>query len=126
MDNTFLSKESVEMQLKAITDENLRRQEIYGEILDDVIENCIVNLVDFAIEKRAGIDNHFICGCDFARNGVDSTCLVVRNNIEIIEIVKLDKADTEKIVSVYRSLDNQYRFKNTYLDATGGYDIRIL
>ena len=55
--------------------------------------------------------------------GNDSTSIVVRNDYEIIEIVNLQKADTNEICSTYRRLDNHYHFVNTYLDATGGYDI---
>lgn len=122
MDNKFLSQASIELQMKAITDESLRRQEIYGEILDDVIENCIVSITDFVTQSQ-GDDRHFVAGVDFARMGNDSTTIVVRNSFEIIEIVNLNKADTNEIVSVYRRLDNKYHFENTYLDSTGGYDI---
>lgn len=122
MDNKFLSKESIDIQMQAITDETLRRQEIYGEILDDVIENCIVELTDFVIEPE-GSDTAFYCGIDFARGGVDNTSIVVRNSYEIIEVVNLHHADTNEICSVYRKLDMKYHFKGTYLDATGGYDI---
>lgn len=122
MDNKFLSQASIEIQMKAITDESLRRQEIYGEILDDVIENCIVNITDFVTERQ-GDDRVFYAGIDFARMGNDCTSIVVRNGYEIIEIVNLHKADTNEIASVYRRLDNKYHFAHTYLDATGGYDI---
>lgn len=122
MDNKFLSQASIELQMQAITDETLRRQEIYGEILDDVIENCIVNITDFVTERQ-GESRTFYCGIDFARMGNDSTSIVVRNDYEIIEIVNLQKADTNEICSTYRRLDNHYHFVNTYLDATGGYDI---
>ena len=108
--------------MQAITDESLRRQEIYGEILDDVIENCIVNITDFVTECQ-GTGRRFYAGIDFARMGNDSTSIVVRNDYEIVEIVNLHKADTNEICSVYRKLDIKYHFENTFLDATGGYDI---
>lgn len=66
MDNKFLSQASIELQMKAITDESLRRQEIYGEILEDVIENCIVSITDFVTQSQ-GDDRHFVAGIDFAR-----------------------------------------------------------
>lgn len=122
MDNKFLSQASIEIQMQAITDETLRRQEIYGEILDDVIENCIVNITDFVTQSQ-GIGRTYYCGLDFARMGNDSTSIVVRNEYEIVEIINLQKADTNEIASVYRRLDNTYHFKNTYLDATGGYHV---
>lgn len=123
-DNTFLSKESIELQLKAITDENLRRQEIYGEILDASIENCIINVTDFATIS-AGYNTHYVCGIDLARYGVDNTCIIVRNSNEIIEMIKLNKADTAEICSVFRSLNTKYNFSATYLDGTGGYSTGV-
>ena len=124
MDNTFLSKESIELQMSAIKDEKLRRQEIYGEILDATIENCIVNSYDFATVS-AGYNNHYVCGIDLARYGVDSTCIVVRNANEIIELIKLNKADTSEICSVFRNLNMKYHFSATYLDGTGGYSTGV-
>jgi len=122
VDKHKLSQESFDIQLQTITDETLRRQEIYGEILDNVIENCIVDLLDF-VNEPSDDDRHFVAGIDFARMGNDSTCIVVRNSYRIVEVVNLHHADTNEIVSVYRRLDNKYHFENTYLDATGGYDI---
>lgn len=122
LDNTCLSKESIDLQLSAITDEFLRRQEIYGEILDATVENCILSITDFPTFSK-GISQNYYCGIDFARYGNDSTCIVVRNDNEIVDVRLLQQADTFKIVSEFKQLDNQYHFQNTYLDSTGGYDI---
>lgn len=65
-ENKFLSEESLKMAEDAITDPLMKRQELYGEILDDVVENCIVSLADFVNEPR-GRGGDFICGIDFAR-----------------------------------------------------------
>jgi len=123
VDKEFVTQESFDMQFQAIDDEHMRRQEIYGEILDDVIENCIVDIEDFVTVCRNNSDKNYYCGIDFARFGNDATCIVVRNGYEIVECVSLTKADTAKIVSEWQRLNNIYHFVNTYLDATGGYDI---
>lgn len=121
-DNKFLSEESLSMAEQAITDPLMRRQELYGEILDNVIENCIVNISDFSSECR-GSGGRIVCGIDFARYGVDSTCFTIRNDYEILEQIKLSCADTAKICSEFRRLDSKYHFDNVFEDATGGFNI---
>jgi hypothetical protein len=121
-DNKFLSEESLEMAEQAITDPLMRRQELYGEILDNVIENCIVNINDFSTVCN-GNGGRIICGIDFARFGVDCTCFTIRDDYEILEQVKLNGADTAKICSEFRRLDNKYHFDAVYEDATGGFNI---
>lgn len=120
-ENKFLSEESLKMAEDAITDPLMKRQELYGEILDDVVENCIVSLADFVNEPK-GRGGDFICGIDFARTG-DNTVLCVRNDYELVEQVVLKGADTQKICSEFRRIDATYRFKDVYLDSTGGFDI---
>ena len=121
-DNKFLKEEALQLAEEAITDPLMRRQELYGEILDAVIENCIVQLEDFAT-KSSGTGGKIICGIDFSRYGVDSTCFTIRNDYEILEQVKLNKADTQEICSMFRSLDNKWHIDETYEDATGGFNI---
>jgi hypothetical protein len=121
-DNKFLSEESLEMAEQAITDPLMRRQELYGEILDNVIENCIVNINDFSTVCTSN-GGRIICGIDFARFGVDCTCFTIRDDYEILEQVKLNGADTAKICSEFRRLDNKYHFDAVYEDATGGFNI---
>lgn len=119
-DNTFLSESDIKLAEEAISDPLMKRQELYGEILDDVVENCIVEITDFVSEAQ-GRDNTYICGIDFARTG-DNTVLTVRNNYELIDQIVM-KGDTEAICSEFRKLDNLYHFKDVFLDSTGGFDI---
>lgn len=120
-ENKFLSEESLQLAEDAITDPLMKRQELYGEILDDVVENCIVSLADFVNEPQ-GRGGAFVCGIDFARTG-DNTVLSVRNDYELVEQVVLKGADTQRICSEFRRLDGAYRFKDVFLDSTGGFDI---
>lgn len=121
-DNKFLTEEELRLAEEAITDPLMRRQELYGEILDNVIENCIVNINDFSTET-AGHGGRIICGVDFARFGVDCTCFSIRDDYELLEQVKLNGADTAKICSEFRRLDDKYHFAAVYEDATGGFNI---
>lgn len=119
-ENKFLTEESIKLAEEAISDPLMKRQELYGEILDDVVENCIVEITDFVSESQ-GRSNVFYCGIDFARTG-DNTVLTVRNDYELIEQVVM-KGDTAAICSEFRKLDNVYHFKDVFLDSTGGFDI---
>lgn len=121
-DNKFLSEESLALAEQAITDPLMKKQELEGEILDDVIENCIIDLKDINTECL-GKGGNVICGIDFSRFGVDSTCICVRDDYQILEIKQLYKADTAQITSEFRKLDNKYHFKDVYLDSTGGFSV---
>ena len=119
-ENKFLSEESIRLAEEAVNDPLMKRQELYGEILDDVVENCIVELSDFVSESQ-GRSNVFYAGIDFARTG-DNTVITVRNDYEIVDQVIM-KGDTDAICSEFRRLDNLYHFKEVFLDSTGGFDI---
>ena len=128
-ENKFLSPESIRMAEEAITDPLMRRQELYGEILEGTVENCIVDVGDFALTERVegGVecgeeDRRVYCGIDFARTG-DNTVITFRNQSRILEQVKLNRADTESICGTYRILHNRYHPVRTMLDSTGGFDI---
>ena len=121
-DNKYVTDEQREFSLSTITDDFMRRQEIYGEMIDGVVENCIVDIGDFE-DKSLGKGGKIICGIDFARYGVDSTCFTIRDDYQILEQVRLNKADTEEICSTYRKLDNKWFIDETYEDATGGFNI---
>lgn len=119
-ENKFLTEESIRMAEEAISDPLMKRQELYGEILDDVVENCIVDITDFVAESQ-GRNDVYYCGIDFARTG-DNTVLTVRNDYELIEQVVM-KGDTDAICSEFRRLDNIYHFKDVFEDSTGGFNI---
>ena len=121
-DNKFLTESELRLAEEAITDPLMRRQELYGEILDNVIENCIVNISDFPTSAN-GNGGRIICGIDFARYGVDCTCFTIRDDYEVLEQIKLNCADTAKICSEFRRLDDKYHFDAVYEDATGGFNI---
>ena len=93
-DNTFLSKESLELSMNAITDDAMRRQEIYGEILDAYDDSCILKEIDFPLTH---IDNSFNypikIGIDGSGQGRDKSVICIRKGNKIIDISKYDKLD---------------------------------
>lgn len=119
-DNTFLSESDIKLAEEAVSDPLMKRQELYGEILDDVVENCIVNITDF-VSAPQGRNSVYICGIDFARTG-DNTVITVRNDYEVVDQVVM-KGDSHQIYSEFCRLDNTYHFRDTFEDATGGFNI---
>ena len=120
-DNTFLSKESIKNMEDSLS-EDMKRQELYGDLLDMKVENAIID-VDSIVCEPNGSDDTFYCGIDFARYGNDETVILVRNSYTIVEICSMKDADTEEIVSRYLELYSKYKPTLTAIDATGGYDI---
>lgn len=119
-ENKFLSKESVDMIENSITDPVLRKQELEGEIIDSVVENCIISFD--LVSQPTSSDHKYVIGADMARFGNDSTVIIVRNSFEIVERVELLHADTFEIASTIDKLEQQYRYVDgIYIDATGGY-----
>lgn len=93
-DNTFLSKESLELSMNAITDESLRRQEIYGEILDEYDESCILNEIDFPLVFEDNSHNYPLkIGIDGSGQGRDKSVICMRKGNKIIDISKYSKLD---------------------------------
>ena len=120
-DNTFLSKESIQNMEESLSDD-MKRQELYGDLLDMQVENAIVD-VDRISSEPNGTDDVFYCGIDFARYGNDETVILVRNGYCISEVVRLKDADTDEIVNRYLNLYSKYKPISTALDSTGGWNI---
>ena len=120
-DNTFLSSESIQLMKESLTVE-MQQQELYGQLLDMQVENAIID-IDKVNTVPNGSDEQYYCGIDFARYGSDSTCIVIRNGYSIVEINKMNNADTDEIVNTYLTLCKKYNPIMTAIDSTGGYDI---
>ena len=120
-DNTFLSSESIQLMKESLTVE-MQEQELYGQLLDMQVENAIID-IDKVNTVPNGSDEQYYCGIDFARYGSDSTCIVIRNGYSIVEMNKMNNADTDEIVNTYLTLCKKYNPIMTAIDSTGGYDI---
>ena len=119
-ENIHLTVESVSMIEASVSDPLLRRQELYGEIMDSVVENCI--LADVTMPTRInGKDKKYVMGVDMARYGNDSTVIVVRDSYSIIEKVNLFHADSYKVSSEIEKMLQKYGDMRIYIDGTGGF-----
>lgn len=91
MDNTFLSQESIDLAMNAITDENMRRQELYGEILEDSDESCIVKESDFTSIFHDNSANHpLVIGIDGSGMGRDKSVICMRKGNKLVSIKRYD------------------------------------
>ena len=119
-ENIHLTVESVSMIEASVSDPLLKRQELYGEIMDSVVENCI--LADVTLPTRiGGKDKKYVMGVDMARYGNDSTVIVIRDSYSIIEKVNLFHADSYKVSSEIEKLLQKYGDMRIYIDGTGGF-----
>lgn len=119
-DNYKLSAESVALIESSVSDPIMRKQELEGEIMETSIENCI--LADVTLpEKSSGRDSNYVMGIDCARFGVDSTVILVRDSYQVVEILPLYKADTNRINAEAEKLIQKYKPRAIFIDGTGGW-----
>lgn len=118
MDNTFLSASDLELAKKAIKDENMYKQEILGEILDDEAEFSIVKQDDFPIVPQLEAD---ICtmGIDCAGYGADKNAFVVVNGREIVDIELVQVGDSFSLANVATNLIQKHGVAIVNIDITG-------
>ena len=129
-DNTFLSKESLELSMNAITDEKMRLQEIEGEILSDYDESCILYTNDF---PKTFIDNSanfpIKIGIDGSGQGRDKSVICIRKGNRIISITKYDKLDPFDCSTAIKLilLKNKFTTDDVYeINIDMGYGERLL
>ena len=105
IDNTFLTKESIELMAKSITDERLKQQELEGIMLDGAGDNIIIGTKDFMAVKPNEFFNsqRYYIGCDCSGFGKDNNAIVIRNDQEIIKIIKRQVASSEELFALIES-----------------------
>lgn len=83
-DNTHLSKESIDLMKASITNEDMIRQELYGEEIE-LVANAIVQLKDFSKVINKSLDPKlYYIGIDMSGTGGDTSCVVIRNSQQIL------------------------------------------
>lgn len=120
MDNKFLKKEDIELQKKTIKDANAYRQEILGEILDDTVDFCIISPNDYPLNKQIPKGEKTL-GIDLSGYGADENIFVVSDESSIVEIVRIQIADTFKQYNIAKELIQKHNIKLVNLDASGGF-----
>lgn len=121
-DNPFTPKKfKDELKERYIEGSNIYKQQVLGEILDTDAADALIRLDDF-IKVRPNInsDNYYL-GIDASGTGKDNWCIVLRNDNEIVNISKINMADTSKILSHVMKIEDRYALKSISIDISGGY-----
>lgn len=100
-DNTFLSPESLALSEAAITDENMKRQELYGDILADTDDSYLLKSIDFPKNLNDNSCNYSIkIGIDPAGQGSDNTVACIRKGNKIIELIERNITNGQEMYSL--------------------------
>lgn len=125
-DNKFLSPEAIKVVEDSFTDERMRRQEMYGEILDAEVTDSLFPTNIFPSYPLAADGKENIVGIDASGFGRDATKIILRNNRRILEIRTLSTAEGYRVKAELTDLFIKHKFKHIYLDNTGGWSMGIL
>lgn len=122
-DNTTLSEEDLELARNSISDPNLYKQEILGEILDDDAEFCIISKNDYPTHKIQGYNQETqrSLGIDCSGSGGDLNAFIVSDDYSITHIETEMIADTFKLYNIACRLINEYNITRVNIDCTGGF-----
>ncbi len=127
--NPYVTKEQRDLILSNYEEgTDLYNQEILGLIVNSDFTTAILRLEDFASTCLVSSTslNDLVLSIDFARDGVDSTILTLRNEYRILDKVQLGHADTSEIMSKFHMIEMKYgkqNIKQILYDSTGGYHI---
>lgn len=127
-DNTHIKDEEYELILSGITNEEMYRQEILGEINTDLGGSAIIKLGDFPQMPGPTSDEMVIAGLDVAE-GVerDATAFVKRKGTRIIEMWKLNNINHEETVRRIRESNKAMKIDKLNMDAAfSDYEFNIL
>ena len=126
LDNPFTSPEFKESLKKRYGEGSpLYRQQVLGEFIESDSSDLLVNISDFSIEPKLASENEYFMGVDISRFGVDRTCIVLRDNREILDFDVLHQADSHRIISSIQRMAQNRNVKSINLDGTGGFSAGV-
>lgn len=111
LDNKFITEEQIELMKSTCVDENMLRQELYGEIVDDTSAGMLFSMkflrscIDVPICKS---EKGYAIGVDCSGLGNDSNVIVLRKGNEIKEIIERKVATASEMCSLIRGLVHTY------------------
>lgn len=98
----------------------LHEQQVLGHIINSDLLNAILREIDYP--KLSTLPKgHYYIGVDCSGEGRDATDYVVRNNSEIVEIVKEYSGNPSKEIQILKDLYYKYKPKGVAIDASGGF-----
>ena len=117
-DNIHISKEEYDLILAGITSDEMYKQEILGQISNDLGGSAIIHLEDFPDASGPTTDERVIAGLDVSE-GVerDATAFVVRKGTQILEMWKLNTIDHETTIRLVRDAHKRFHITKLNIDA---------
>lgn len=107
LDKGIITQGTVDLVKSTCLDENMMRQEFYGELIEDTSTGIIFTSDLFNIDSHyhVGIEVPGYCiGIDCSGLGVDSNIILVRSETEILEIVDKRIATAAELASIVRGI----------------------
>lgn len=127
-DNTFLSNESLQTIVDSIDSEEMRRQELYGELLNGNDATKIIRLDEFPQEPAPTNDYRVIAGLDCADQVErDCTAFVVRKGNTILDMWKSSTMSHEEVAHKVIEAIRKYKIQVLNMDAAlSDYEYNVL
>lgn len=105
-DESIITQEQIDNMIKSTLDENMLRQELYGELIEDssvgvLFSSRLLSSTPKFLRRNNG---GYAIGIDCSGLGKDSNVIVVRNQNEILDIVEKKVASNAELCSIVRGL----------------------
>lgn len=107
LDNTFITEEQIELMKQSTPDQALLKQELYGEIIDDVTQGALFTK-DLFTTNIWNKNDLYAIGIDMSGAGVDYNCICTRRGNEIVDIFKKQICSDKDIVHYVECLIAKY------------------
>lgn len=115
-DNTFLSKESIDMAFNSIVDDKLKAQELLGQILDTSDDTCIIYPHDLTDQEYSIIeDEDYYFGIDASGQGQDLFTIAIRRGHKLISLTDYRTLTGQQCLSEVKKLCNLYNIRKSQI-----------
>ncbi len=114
-DNKFCTEEQIELMKSTVIDDNMLKQELLGEIVEDESAGVLFStrLLDTAYEYCGSPNDDTYCiGIDCAGLGRDMNAVILRTKTDIKEILKFNKITNSDLTRRIKMLVESYGLKN--------------
>lgn len=114
-DNKFCTEEQIELMKSTVIDDNMLKQELLGEIVEDESAGVLFStrLLDTAYEYCGSPNDDTYCiGIDCAGLGRDMNAVILRTKTDIKEILKFNKITNSDLTRRVKMLVESYGLKN--------------
>lgn len=119
-ENNYVSDEQRAEMERAITDERLRRVELYGEILDIGNDSQVIRLAEFPTQAGEFADERVFVGIDCAGLGVDKSVICVRKGNRILGIHSQSELDGYECKRKVREMLGNEKPSGIFIDMAYG------